>query len=372
MTDLWRVLLLVLFASLAGCGPRAGVDLVTAKPETGTDIDILVGTTREIDATGQFSQAGRGSLTYARFIVSVPPDHLPGAVEVAGRVPDPATDFVTRDRQILGSSAAFQRDVSRALRQSPDARGEVIVFVHGFNNTLGDGIYRLAQMVNDMGTTGVPTHFSWPSAANPLGYVRDRDSALASRAAFITMLDDIARSGARRIVIVAHSMGSFLTLESLVWMAKSGGHPGFNRIGGVILLSPDIDVDLFQAQAAEIGTLPQPFVIFTNARDRALNLSARLTGEQNRLGTLTSPDDVANLEVTLIDVTALDDVGSSHLAAVSSPTMLRVLSQARAVDAAFGGDPSGRLGLIPGTIVTVRNATELIVSPVDALASALN
>ena len=372
---MWRPIpclrVLVLGFVLVGCGPRANVDPVLIQPDVGTELPILVGTTRALEAPGRYSKTERGQLSYARFVVSVPPSHQGGSIEVAGRNPDPATDFVTRRSSQLGASDAFRSALRQEFRDNPGADREVVVFIHGFNNTVGDGVYRLAQMDHDLKLDGIPVHYSWPSAANPLGYVRDRDSALFARDGLARMLDDIAAAGARSVILIAHSMGSFLTMETLAWMAQNGRHPGFGRIGGVVLLSPDIDVELFKAQAAAVGELPQPFFIFTSSRDRALALSARLTGERDRLGSLSSIDEVADLEVAVIDVSNVSDAASSHMAALSSPTMIALLGSANAVDAAFAGDATSRLGLIPGVVVSVRDATSLVVAPVDALATAL-
>ena len=354
-------------ALLAGCGPRGSVTLVQDKPGVGTEIPILVATTRERVGTVEFAPAGRGDLAHMRYVVSVPNARRPGSVPLGGRRPDPEEHFVTRSAQPLDGRAGFRQAVRQGMAEAPGRRREAVVFVHGFNTTLGDGVFRLAQMVHDLEIESVPVHFAWASAANPLGYVRDRDTALSARAQLIATLDDLAAAGAESVVLVAHSMGAFLAMETMAWMAQAGGHPGFDRLGGVILLAPDIDVTLFRAQAAAIGRLPQPFFVFTNAGDRMLRLSARVTGEQDRLGTLTSPEPVADVSVTLVDVSALEDPGSSHLPALTSPTMIGLLRGARAVDRAFSRDPSARIGLIPGTVVTVRNATTVIVSPVDAL-----
>jgi hypothetical protein len=42
------------------------------------------------------------------------------------------------------------------------------------------------------------------------------------------------------------------------------------------------------------------------------------------------------------------------------------------IDRAFAGDPTGRTGFLPGAILTVRSATEIVLSPVTALAGGTN
>lgn len=92
------------------------------------------------------------------------------------------------------------------------------------------------------------------------------------------MLEDLQRAGARKIVLVTHSMGTQLTMEVLRQMTLREDRATFSRISAVVLLSPDISPALFRAQAEAIGDLPAPFVIFTSQNDPALRLSARLTG----------------------------------------------------------------------------------------------
>ncbi|TNF64244.1 MAG: alpha/beta hydrolase, partial [Rhodobacteraceae bacterium] len=147
-------------------------------------------------------------------------------------------------------------------------------------------------------------------------------------------------------------------------------HRLFDRISGVILMSPDIDLDVFRAQARAIGPLPQPFVIFVSRRDRALALSARLTGQRERLGNIGTPEAVAEFDVTLVDVSAFAGGGGlNHFAVGNSPELIRLLNRLPEVDNAFQSGRSVRPGLLPGTIMSVQNATEVILSPLVQIAN---
>jgi esterase/lipase superfamily enzyme len=123
-----------------------------------------------------------------------------------------------------------------------------------------------------------------------------------------------------------------------------------------------------RAQAVRIGKLPQPFLIFTSKRDKALALSARLTGQRDRVGNLASPDAVADLSVTLIDTTAFS-VGAGHFNVGNSAVLLSILGKIGDVDAAISADSTSRTGLLGGVVLTVQNATQVILSPVTALAN---
>jgi hypothetical protein len=44
--------------------------------------------------------------------------------------------------------------------------------------------------------------------------------------------------------------------------------------------------------------------------------------------------------------------------------LIQILSQISSVDTAFDRDRAGRAGLLPGTVLTVQNVTNIILSPV--------
>lgn len=368
-----RIVFVVILAAVAACAPRGAITYDPAAAAVGASRTVFVGTTRGPDSeSGEDFGIPRSPTTrFARFDISVPPNRDPGDIAWPrpGQVPDPATQFLTTREDIFETGGEFRAELGRALRSTPRAEREAIVFVHGFNNTFAEGLYRVAQLGQDLDLPGISVHYAWPSRANPLGYAYDRDSALFARDGLQELLDEVAAAGAQRIVLVAHSMGSALTMETLRQLAISGDGSVRPRLAGVILISPDIDVDVFRAQAARIGQLPQPFVIFTSKKDRALALSARLTGQSDRLGNLREVEEVADLDVTLLDVSAFSR-GLGHFAFGDSPALLRILGRVTDLDQAFAADPTGRTGLLPGAVLTVQNATQIILSPVAAIGGA--
>lgn len=366
-SSLWLSLVILV---LAGCSPRATLVIVPGAEGIGTPYTIFVGSTRGRDpAAKALRYTERAPLGFLAYDVSVPPLRKPGEVHTAGRRgPDLNRDFVATGARRYSTPASFRAGMSQALKSHPKANKNVIVYVHGYNNTIGDSVFRMAQLSHDLKIDDLPISYTWPSAENPLAYAYDRDSALFARDGLESFLTQVARSGAKTITIVGHSMGSLIVMESLRQMAIRGDREVLPRLNGVVLMSPDLDVDVFRSQAQRIGSLPQPFIIFTSSRDKALRLSARLTGLPTRLGNLADVKEVADLDVTMIDVSNFKSGGLDHFAAAENPALLKILGQIRAVDNAFGGDNAGRTGLLPGTILTVRSATSIILSPVSALA----
>jgi len=347
--------------ALMACTPRGTITVVPPDTVPGPIVPLFVGTTRQLDVGGVYGPERSETLNLARYDIAIPPARQLGKVVFPKRPtrPDPQTDFLTTAQVFYPTEARFRTDLSRSL--SENGR-EAVIFVHGFNNTFTDGLYRIAQLHHDLDVPGVAVHYSWPSAAEPLGYVYDKDSVMFARKGLETLIRETIAAGATRVVLVAHSMGSFLTMEALRDIALADGAI-MPQIAGVALMSPDIDVEVFRMQAKEIGKLPQPFIIFGSDRDRVLRLSALITGQRGRLGSLDSVADVADLEVTYVDVAAFS-TGDGHFVTGTSPALIRLLGRINEVDQAFGADAAGRSGLLPGVILTVQNATRIILTPV--------
>ena len=369
-TGLW--VMIVLLAS--ACSPRGDLTMDPQAAAVGEVRSVFVGTTRGTDpATGQFGGDRSEVDRFARFDISIPPERVTGEIAwpKPHLKPNPATDFLTTDARTYPDPASFRRDLSAALASQPRGQREAVVYVHGFNNTFSEGLYRIAQLSHDLEMPGVAVHYSWPSMGKPLAYVYDRDSVLFARDGLQDLLEQVSAAGADRIVIVGHSMGAALVMEALRQLTIRGGPKALVRIAGVVLISPDIDVDVFRSQALRIGTLPQPFLIFTSQKDKALALSARLTGQKDRLGTLEDVSLVADLKVTLFEVGAFS-TGAGHFTPGDSPVLIQLLGRLADVDAAFARDQTGRTDLISGTVLTLQQATRIVLSPVTAIANELS
>lgn len=359
---------LFLFASLillAACAVREEVDFVQGPAEGTVRQDVLVGTTRGADPTQPVPGWSRSpEVTYGRYVVSIPPDREPGAIprQRPRSQADPQRHFMLAGTEAL-NAPGFVRALRAELAEQPSAQREAVVFVHGFNTAFIEGVYRTAQLDYDLHIPGVMLHYSWPSLGAPLAYAHDRDSALFARDGLIDMLHQVRAAGPRRIILIGHSMGAHLTMEVLRQLALTRD-PAMAAIGGVILISPDIDVALFRQQVRAIGQLPETFMIVTSQRDRVLTLSASLTGERSRLGNLSSAEDVAGLGVTLVDVSAFG-TGAGHFTAGSSPALIGLFAQMNAFNLALGQETSGSVPLLPATILTLQNTTEIILNPLS-------
>ncbi|MGB4829125.1 MAG: alpha/beta fold hydrolase [Paracoccaceae bacterium] len=368
-----RTLIFVIAFLVLSCSPRGEFVMLDQLPpekaalvsDAGVRETIFVGTSRKKE-DGAFGFARADKAAFLRYDILVPFDREVGKVtwpRNATRA-DPTKDFLTLDAVPFDDAADFRKELRGAMGRRTQT--DVVIYVHGFNNTMAEGVYRVAQMHYDLKVPGVAVHYAWPSRGSALGYVYDRDSALFGRDGLEDLLQQVVKAGARRVIIVAHSMGAALTMETLRQASIRGDKMVMNALGGVILISPDLDVDLFRAQAHAMGGLPQPFLIFGNRKDTVLGISSRIAGNPERLGNLTDLTPIADLELTYLD-TAAFDVGAGHFNVGTSPALIQLLGSIANLDAAFRAD--ARVGLLPGVVLTVQNATSVILAPVEAVAT---
>jgi esterase/lipase superfamily enzyme len=286
------VCLIAMSAVAAGCSSRPYGTLIAGStaPDAG-QVDLLVATTRApvLAPPGVMFGGSRGrGLDFADIVVSIPPASVrrPGDIPLPSFVPgDPERDFVIlrADRMDLAQAKA---SFDARIKRTPGRR--VLIFVHGFNTRFEEAVYRFAQIVYDARVDVTPVLFTWPSGGNVTDYVYDRDSAVYSRDALEVVLQALVKDrNVDSISILAHSMGNYLAVESLRQMSIRD-HGLSTKIQDVMLASPDIDVDVFRRQIAEIDAGPRPaqFTLFVSRDDRALGLSSFLAKDSTRLGAL--------------------------------------------------------------------------------------
>ncbi|NKJ78731.1 alpha/beta hydrolase [Rhizobium leguminosarum] len=301
--------LLVATMVLAGCGGRpVGVMQAAGTVAPGTSkVDLLVATTRAADDNPAVLFSGeRGTgLAVNAVDVSIPPEanRKVGQVQWPSRLPaDPLRDFVTISVDPLEGERAGETWLKTHM---PKSR-RVLVFVHGFNNRYEDAVYRFAQIVHDSHADVAPVVFTWPSRGSIFDYNYDKESTNYSRDALEELLTRTAANPAvSDVTIMAHSMGTWLTVEALRQMAIRNGHVA-SKINNVILASPDLDVDVFGRQFASLGKERPHFTIFVSQDDRALALSRRISGNVDRLGQIDPSVEPYRSKLEAAGITVLD------------------------------------------------------------------
>jgi esterase/lipase superfamily enzyme len=350
--------------ALLACSPRGTLDIKPAASEIGSVQEILVATNRApADSPELLSSVRSNDLRYFDFAVSVPPARTPGSVVFPGRdPPDPERHFLATSAAPLPNTAAFVNRLNERLRTRPRTSREVTVFVHGFNTTFAEGLYRHAQIAHDFGTNGVSVNFAWPSAGSARQYATDRETVLFARDGLEAVLLDIAGTSAERVVIAAHSMGAHLVMETLRQMDIRGNRTFFDRLASVVLMAPDIDLDIFLLQSAALKKHDIPIYVFTSGDDRALRLSSRLRGGAQRLGAVRDPTVFDGLPVFLVDLSDVQDGRDTllHSKAASSPTVIGLVNGMGSAGLEMFRDEERRLTIAEAGIVAIQGAGDAV------------
>lgn len=306
---------LLLLLATAGCAPRPGSQALSvvsrADATSSRQVSVTVATTRARDAiTGNYSHNRAPKLNFEAFTISIPPTHKVTEIEWPKPKPDPQTSFAVTDRQIL-------REFS--LNTGPSGKRDILIFVHGYNYTFAESLFRLAQVAADGNLEEAPILFAWPSAASMTGYVADRDAVIYSRDDLVHLLTVVAADpGIGNITLFGHSMGGWLVAEALRQLRLSGQNKVIERLENVVLAAPDIDTDVFRRQIQTIGVLTPPMTLLVSPDDRALKLSERLAGSRGRVGTRDASDPrvqalAAANGIRVVDISSVDALdGSNH------------------------------------------------------------
>lgn len=328
---------------VAACAPRGTLKYGLGHPDA--DIQTMYVVTQHPigKASALFGEDRNFTLNHFRADVSVPPIHELGQIEWPKKEPDAAKHFVVTGSQVLRDGAQMGAHLARERSGK-----QTLIYVHGYNNTLSEAMYRFAQITADFNVKGPSVLFAWQSAGDARGYIYDRDSVLFARDDLVATLKALTTRPGEKVLLLGHSMGAQLTMEALRQIAISGDRAVLNKLSGVVLISPDIDPDLFRDQATTIGKLPVPIVIFISHEDRALSLASFITGQKERLGVITSPKQVGGLDVRVVDFSALNDgKGLNHLTALTSPAAIGVLRDMIATGQ-VAGDAGDRYVVLAG------------------------
>jgi len=326
------VRVLIIACALSACTSQRSRELLTenARPAAATQIaakhEIFVATTRarSDDRLEVFGGVRAPQTDFASVNITVPAAHKIGQIERRrGKVGDPAKYFTATDVSVY-SEASFRKELSADIARN-DRRA--IVFIHGYNTAFDAAIYRMTQIVHDAGFSGTPVLFSWASGGKTVDYVYDNNSATAARDSLEATLRLVAASGARRIDIIAHSMGNWVTMEALRQLAISGDPQLGGKLGDVVLASPDIDVDVFKAQMARYGKPKRPFLIMLSGDDRALRFSARIAGDRPRVGDYGKAEELAELGVAVVDLSQVTGDRLGHTKFAENPVMIRLIGE---------------------------------------------
>jgi esterase/lipase superfamily enzyme len=314
-------------AGMAANGPRFDTSELSLRPT------LLVATTRK-PVNGAREKPWYGPERASRMTVAranlTPPDDGRFSLSSIG----------LSDWSIASVEPAPQ--VDDLLGQATSGRN-LLVYVHGFNTTFETAALDAAHLSDGIKFAGETMVFSWPSRAKLLDYAYDRESAMWSRDALDQLLEGLLASPTvGRVNIVAHSVGTMLTMEALRQLYAKFGDYAADRVGAVVFAAPDIDMDVFTASVGRIGPLAAKITIITATNDRALAVSRWVNGSTTRVGSAEKAQ-LEKLGLRVIDASAQGGGITNHDLFLSNAGIRQVIRDA------VGG--SSRLGaLAPAAI----------------------
>lgn len=248
-----------------------------------------------------------------------------GAVEELGAFPDEpykikrsGDGMLLRDRAELVRHAAanetLRAEIRRRLERSPT--GEVMLYVHGFNETFADAAFTTAELCHFLGREPVCSFFTWPASTTGnflISYTNTTETADFAVAHLKKTIRTIATMPeVKGLHILAHSRGAAVTLSAARELAleaiAAGKEPApLFKVKNLVLLSPDIDIDIASQQLTGFISDPDLVTVWPEARlpraldgrltvysspqDRALLVSQILFRSRNRVGQLR-PEDI--------------------------------------------------------------------------------
>ena len=242
------------------------IDYVTDRAPTTVKGQLFFTGARSADA----------KLRYGTALVTIPPGHRRGELEQPSFLVSALFDekdeshYVTLKSLLPKSETEFFKYLKS---NASDHGGDVLIFIHGYNVTFEDAALRLAQIKYDLQFAGPAVLYSWPSRGTTYGYPSDEESVQWSMRNFKPFLKQVIKqSAAKRLILIAHSMGNRLLASAMEALANESV-PLSISVKEVILAAPDIDVGVFEQMSAAIHSAGSHVTIYESRKDRALQAS---------------------------------------------------------------------------------------------------
>lgn len=231
--------------------------------------------------------------------------------------------------QHRAATRQFHAEVEQRLALSP--RKEILLYVHGFNETFASAAFTTAELCHFLGREQVCSFFTWPASASGnflTSYTATTESATYSVDHLKKAIRLLAQTpGVERVQILAHSRGTALTLDAVQQLfleaIAAGTEPiDAYKIDNIVLLSPDIDVDIAGQKITSwvsdpdlvsvwpSGRLPRGISgrlsLYSSPEDRALLVSRILFRSRFRAGSLTAKDLTPQAQQYLLGTAKID------------------------------------------------------------------
>ena len=278
---------------LAAAPAPASIDAATTTAASWTEYTVFYATRRNVTGAADPETYYGGlddPLKFGAAIVTIPDHQRPGVEDARGfcrflpgalgcrRGP---SNSVLVDTIEPASTSGWLKQIG-ATMGTPDTI-DALVYVHGYNNTFAETAKRAAELAYDIGFSGIVLTYDWASRGSLGDYTVDQETAERSAPDFRRFLKAVADSTrARRIAIVAHSMGTRLVSYAL---RDLGDTLTRLRLGPIVFAASDVDSAIFRDQLAPaVARAGRPVTLYASSRDKALRASADIVHGAPRVG----------------------------------------------------------------------------------------
>ena len=202
----------------------------------------------------------------------------------------------TTQSKLSRSRAKFRRLIVERL--SDRETNDVVLFVHGFNNSFDYAAQTIGGIWHFLQRRQVPILYSWPAGAGGLrGYFVDKVSGEFT----IFHLKEVLRTlfaipEIENLHIIAHSRGTDVVTSALreLIIEERGNKRNYRevfRIENLILAAPDLDYGVIRQRlmAEAFGSAFGKITVYTTSTDKALTIS-QLFMRGIRFGLLANDD----------------------------------------------------------------------------------
>jgi esterase/lipase superfamily enzyme len=244
---------------------------------------------------GNQTASAIADLKYGTAVVSIPFDaHTPGIIERPGvqwlfwrETPDPNQHFLVEKWGYQLTADQFRKSLGA---------DDVLLYVHGFNNTFEESLLRGGQLQHDLKFPGKLAVFSWPSAGativsidsllkNPtrldLAYKEDLKQAGQSAPflkEYLLQLTKKPDGSRRKVHVIAHSMGNRVLLQALRQLEADDTFKNGPLLGQVVLAAADYTAIEMTSAVVPLTKSCERITYYYSSCDGALTASRVVNG----------------------------------------------------------------------------------------------
>ncbi len=193
------------------------------------------------------------------------------------------------------------KEVQQEAADKADPRvskaGDVLIFVHGYNNSIPIIDKRHSVLQEDLdreGWRGIVLSFDWPSASSTLNYLEDRSDAAATARYLVShgvvlLVNGQEKGCETNIHLLGHSTGAYVIMQAFTNADAHGElFKSDWRVGQVAFIGGDVSADSLDADSQWSNPMYRRIMRLTNYQngyDNVLAISnAKRLGVKPRAG----------------------------------------------------------------------------------------